>query len=192
MLSSELYYKVNSIDDTKIVSINGYKYYRVNVSIPGPIDLLIYVSSKYYENLKVDNYYYCKKAYLTSSYEDNPREGSFSFRIDSGINSSEEQFKERNDITIVRFNARVGKRSGNILKYFGAMRIPTYSVRASIKNEFGKLFHILVVGYHSKAKALDALAPVTYIDVVGQVSPPKKAGKACAIILKEHTLRKEV
>lgn len=191
MLSSELYYKVNSIDE-EAISINDYQYLRVNVTIPGHVTMIVYVGVKHAKNIKVDSYYYCKRAYLTSSYEEKVMEGEFSFRVDSVVPSSKEDFTAQNERTVVTFNARVGKRPKNEIKLLGPMKIPTYSVRALIKNEIGKQFHILVVGYHAKARQLDGLAPVTYIDVIGNISPPKKPGKSCAIILKEYKLRKEV
>lgn len=191
MLSSELFYKVNSIEE-EVISINGYNYVKVNVTIPGPISLIIYVGEKHVKALEAGGYYNTKKAYLTSSYEEKTIDGEFSFRIDSILPSTKEEYDAQQETTTVKFNARVGKRPKSTIKYLGPMRIPTYSVRASLKNEAGEQFHVLVVGYHSKAKVLDGLAPVTYIDVVGHISAPKKFGKSCVIVLKNHILRKEV
>lgn len=191
MLSSELYYKVNSVGE-ETISINGYEYLKVNVTIPGHVTMIVYIGDKHSKNIKEGDYYYSKRAYLTSSYEEDPMDGEFSFRIDSTDKSSQEDFDSQNEVTTVVFNARVGKRPTNVIKYLGPMKIPTYSVRASIKNESENHFHVMVVGFHSKAKVLFGLAPVTYVDIFGHISAPKKPGKSCVIVLKEHILRKEV
>jgi hypothetical protein len=191
MLSSELHYKIINIGSENI-SINGFNYLRVNVLLPGDIPMAIYIGEKHMSYIKIDEYFFTKRAYLTSSYVEGDNKGGFSFRIDFVSESSKKDFDDQNGETVVNFNARIGKKPRDVIKYLGPMRIPTYSIRAALKNEVGEMFHVLVVGFHSKAKVLDNLCTVCYVDITGSISAPKKSDKPCAIVLKEYTLRKEV
>lgn len=190
MLSSELYYKVNEVHENK-VSINGFDYVPVEVTIPGNIDMIVYISDKRTKYIEVGKYYYAKRAYMTSKYVEEKEKENFSFRIDYITESNKEDFELQED-TIVTFNARIGKKSRNVLKFLGPMRIPTYSTRATLKNEVGNTFHILAVGYHSKAKLLNNLCKVCYVDIKGSISAPRKIGMPCAVVVKEVIIRKEV
>lgn len=191
MLSSELHYKVESIDDSTVL-INNYKYLKVQAVIPDNIPMTLLISEKCKKNIEPGKHYYSKRAYLTSvDMEDDSNNNKFVFRIDYMSDSSKEEFDSK-DESVVVFNARINKRKHNVIKNLGPMCIPTFSVKATLKNEMGNPFHVLVVGFHSKAKMLDDLVNICYVDIIGCVSGPRKPGLPCAIVVKDIILRKGV
>ena len=191
MLSSELYYKIDKIDGT-CISINGYKYFKVNATIPDNIQMVLLISDKCKNNVEEGKYYFSKRAYLTSLEEDNKDNiNKFVFRIDYMSNCSKEEFNTKKE-SVVTFNARINKRKHNMIKNLGPMCIPTFSVKATLKNEMGNPFHVLIIGFHSRAKMLNDLVNVCYVDITGCISSPRKSGLTCAIVVKDIIFRKEV
>lgn len=190
MLSSEIYYKVKSIHKHSI-DMNGYKYIPVSIILPGKIESMAYVSRNRLIHLKEGKTYKAQKAYLTSNYGGVAFSEDFAFRIDYVEEVPKEEYNSQEE-TKVTFNAKLGKTSNNILKFLGPMKIPTFSVRATLKNEDSKPFNLLAVGYHSRAKLLNSLCNVCYVDIDGIISAPRKPGMTCAIVVQDIILRKEV
>jgi hypothetical protein len=192
MLSSDIYYKIISIDGDKIVDVNGYDYIRVKALIPKGIEIYMLFSIKTLDMLKEETCYYSEKAYLTSLVKEKKISKEFGFRIDVITKEIDINCFNSLNESDTKFNAKIIKKDFNVIKNLGPMNIPTCSVKAIIKNELNSYFSVLVVGFHSKAKMLSDLSDICYVDIIGSISGPRNQGMPHAIIVKDIILQKEV
>lgn len=189
MLSNKIKYYVKEITDT-VIDVNGFKYQKCVITVPGNVTLSAYISVKFMGITSVGCYYHTNKAYVTSMEGPTRKNAEVVLRIDVTTISKEKSFNKDKE-TIVRVNALLHKSDSNKLEHFGPMNTPVISTTAVSKNEWNKLFYILVIGFCSKAKLIDKLEKSCYADITGVLSR-RNPDKPCYIIVKDIHIWKEV
>lgn len=189
MLSSNLYYRVESITD-EIVDINSYMFTKVMITVPRNISIPAYVESNIVSTLKPGGYYFTERAYMTGIGGVSPMTRELSFRIDYTEEITKEVYNAIRE-TVVRVNGIVKNGPKNYIKYTGPMRVPILVTTIAVRNESKQTFHLMLVGFHNKAEKLISLGKSYYADIVGKLYS-KNPEKPCSLIVCDIIFRKEV
>ena len=190
MLSNQLRYRVDEITSV-IKDINGFEYILCKITTPGNIHIDGYINSQFKDILEEGEYYYTKKAYLTS-FEDSvvEDEPDVCFRIDHTTVSRKRSFMSEK-YTNVKVNALIRKSPSNKIKFYGPMKTEYFCTTGKIRNELNDNFYIMFMGFHNRAKVLESLNNLCYVDVEGSLNR-RNTKKPCYIVVNDVVVRKEV
>ena len=188
MLINTIKFIVRNIED-EIIDLNSFKFKRTLIELPNNVFINAYIYVKCLDDINIGKYYLSDKAYVTSigkCFEDK----EVCFRIDGLEEITEEDFNLEKDSN-VRLNGLIKRMKPENFKYKGPMSTPYMFTSIFPKNEEGKDFPILLIGYNRAAQELSKVNSYTFLDVDGVISR-KDPNRPCFIYVKNLVIRKEV